>query len=214
MDRLMTRLAEAPPRSARDGLCVLVAPTWGANGLFARFGARLPQLLLDAGFDVIIRPHPQSYTSEKEMLASLTEELAGYPKLRWDDAGDGFESMAEADLLVSDQSGIVFDYAFVFERPAITVRFPFQRAGLEASDLPGELWESTVLDKVGAGLDEADLDTLPELVRRMAASADLRESIRSVKQQNLFNPGQAGATAARQILEIQRELAGTAVRAS
>jgi len=39
---------------------VLVAPSWGANGLIETKGQEIVHLLLNSGFDVILRPHPMT----------------------------------------------------------------------------------------------------------------------------------------------------------
>ena len=93
MDLLQARVSTTDCSDDDNGTRVLIAPTWGANGLLSRFGATLPQTLLDAGYEVILRPHPQSYISEKETLDRLTDELTGYPNLTWDESTDAFESM-------------------------------------------------------------------------------------------------------------------------
>lgn len=214
MDGLQARAAAVGPAPEGDGICVLVAPTWGANGLFSRFGARLPKMLLDAGFEVIVRPHPQSRISEKDELASVTDELVGYPKLSWDDTADPFESMRKANVLVSDLSGIVFDFAFIFGKPVISLQFTYDSAGMEASDLPGGLWETTVLDKIGFRIGAEDMDSLPDRIRDMVGTEEFRQSIRLVMEESLFNPGEAGEAAARQILEIQQRVADPVVTAA
>ena len=87
MDRLEARVASegATPAPAAEP-CVLVAASWGANGLLSRYGTKLLKPLLDAGLEVIIRPHPQSYISEKPMLEALSDELVAPTKnnqMRW-----------------------------------------------------------------------------------------------------------------------------------
>ena len=143
------------------------------------------------------------------LLASITEDLVGFPNLSWDQAPDPFDSLQGADVLVSDKSGIVFDFAFVFRRPVISIKFDYDRAGMEASDLPGELWEETVLDKIGFQLDENDVSSLPERISEMVASNEYEQSIRSVIESGCFNLGQAGPVSARQILDIQQEVVGS-----
>ena len=83
MDVLLAKVEEVGPIGKGDSICVLVAPTWGVNGLFSKFGASLPKMLLDAGYEVILRPHPQSYISEKELLESLAEGLSSYSNIKW-----------------------------------------------------------------------------------------------------------------------------------
>ena len=146
------------------------------------------------------------------MLEALSDELVGYTGLSWDDAPDAFGSMRRASVLVSDLSGIVFDFAFVFGKPIAVVRFEYDETGMEASDLRGPLWEVDAVGKIGLSVDEAEIASLPQRVRELAGSQELRESIQAVKEQGLFHPGEAARTAARQILEIHKAVASDAAQ--
>ena len=64
LDGLVERARKAA--SPEEGT-VIVAPTWGRNGLLTRTGAMIPKMLAQAGFRVILRPHPQSFVSEPEL---------------------------------------------------------------------------------------------------------------------------------------------------
>ena len=48
----------------------------------------------------------------------------------------------------------------------------------------------------------------------MVGTEELRQSIRLVMEQSLFNPGEAGKVAARQIFEIQQQVADPVETAS
>ena len=50
---------------------ILLAPTWGKSGLLALYGTELIDALLATGYRIAIRPHPQSRTSEPELLRQL-----------------------------------------------------------------------------------------------------------------------------------------------
>ena len=75
-------------------------------------------------------------------------------------------------------------------------------------------WEMTVLDRIGVRIDDTEIHLLPERVREIAGNEDHLESIQDVKTESLFNPGEAGVAAARQIVAIHQELGGTATAAS
>ena len=53
----------------------------------------------------------QKKRSEKEMLDSL---MSKYPDLEWNFDNDNFDILNRADLLISDFSGVIFDFALVF----------------------------------------------------------------------------------------------------
>ena len=89
--------------------------------------------------------------------------------------------MARAHVMVSDLSGIVFDFVFLFERPVITLRYDVNKIGLEASDLPWDPWELTVLDSIGTRIEEDEVEGLPSLIEGELAKSDRREEIRRLR---------------------------------
>ncbi len=179
------------PQGEEGVLRVLVAPTWGKNGLLTRYNLRVIKPLVDAGFQVTVRPHPQSLTAEPELVARLKNETRSYPNLRWDDSPSPLAAMQEADVLVSDISGIIFDYCFLTERPVVTLEFQPEKRGFEASDLPYEPWELTILDLVGERIKEADFDRLPEILTRQASDSSRKEQIRAIRDEFVVNFGSA-----------------------
>ena len=203
MQRQLEELEAAPVTDST--LTVLVAPTWGQNGLLKRFGARILIPLLEKQWKVIVRPHPQSYIAEKDMLDRIREELRHYPNLRWDHGNDGTQSMARANVMVSDLSGIVFDFVFLFERPAITLKYDVNKIGQEASDLPWELWELTVLDIIGARIDEREVDKLPTVIEQELGKSDRREKIRQLRDGSVANFGHAAKDTVNELLRIRDE---------
>jgi hypothetical protein len=184
---------------------VLVAPTWGQNGLLKRFGARILIPLLEKQWKVIVRPHPQSYISEKDLLDRLREELRNCSNLLWDHDNDGTQSMARADVMVSDLSGIVFDFAFLFERPVVTLKYSVNKIGQDASDLPWELWELTVLDTIGARLEESEVDRLSTVIEQELGKSDRREKIRQLRDESVANFGFAAKDAVSELLRVRDE---------
>jgi len=187
--------ADSPPR-------VLVAPTWGKNGLLTRYGTRVIQPLAEAGFQVTVRPHPQSRSAEPELLAGIQAETRKYPNLRWDDASSPLTAMEEADILVSDISGIIFDYCFLTGRPVVTLDFQPEKRGFEASDLPYEPWELTMLDVVGRRIGEADFGRLPEIVAQEAGDSSRREKIRALRDEFVVNFGHAAGPVVDELVKL------------
>jgi hypothetical protein len=206
-DEMKRQLEELDPVPVTGSpTTVLVAPTWGQNGLLKRFGARILVPLLEKKWKVIVRPHPQSYISEKNMLDQIREELGRYPNLLWDHENDGMQSMSRADVMVSDLSGIAFDFVFLFEKPAITLKYSVNKIGQDAADLPWELWELTVLDTIGTRIEESELDRLPTAIEQELRKNDRREKIRQLRDESVANFGCAAKDTANELLRIRDEL--------
>lgn len=190
LDGLVERARKAAPPEAGT---VIVAPTWGRNGLLTRTGAMIPKMLAQAGFRVILRPHPQSFVSEPELMEKLAQELAPFDNIEWDRQPDGFASLARAQLMVSDISGVIFDFAFVFLRPVVSVGAGPLKDGFEAWEIPHEAWEMSALDTLGKRILPGDEKTVVDVVRFLLASEDrAREKILSLREQNVVKFGEAG----------------------
>lgn len=128
---------------------VLVAPSWGTKSCFSVCGTDFLVQLAEAGYDVIVRPHPHSFRVEQELLNAIKQRLANYPNVRIDSCMDATESMRQADVLISDTSSFRFDFAFLYEKPVITMDIPINNPqDYELGDL-GVAWEDTVAHRLG-----------------------------------------------------------------
>lgn len=192
-DEMLEALKTVRRSGSQDRTSVLVAPTWGKNGLLKRYGMRLLQPLLDSGMRVVVRPHPQSRVAEPELLLELEELTCKCKNLEWDATASPLEAMVRSDILVSDISGIVFDYAFLTEKPVITLDFQPEKRGFEASDLPYDPWELRVLDVVGRKIDESQLDELPQLIAGELAASAKRGEVRRLRDECVVNFGAAAS---------------------
>lgn len=203
LDGLVERARKAA--SPEEGT-VIVAPTWGRNGLLTRTGAMIPKMLAQAGFRVILRPHPQSFVSEPELMEQLAQELSPFDNVQWDRHPDGFASLSRAQLMVSDISGVIFDFAFVFLHPVVSVGAGPLKDGFEAWEIPHEAWEMSALDTLGKRILPGEENSVVDAVRSLLASEDrAREKILSLREQNVVNFGEAGMPIAKALVaEVER----------
>lgn len=183
---------------------VLVAPTWGKNGLLTKTGARVPLLLAKAGFHVILRPHPQSFVSDKPVIKEVLKAIETNPAIELDRNPDGFVSLSRASAMVSDISGVIFDYAFVFLRPVVAVGPGPIKDGFEAWEIPHKAWEEEILSKVGERLFEADEGALLAALKRvMEAKVTLKQTIQAVRDANIAHFGCAAEPIAQALIDEQ-----------
>lgn len=182
--------------------CVLVAPTWGKMGMLTRYGATVPKLLAEAGWNVILRPHPQSFISEIPLMEQIEKELSVYPNITWDRNADGFASLSKASVMVSDLSGVIFDYAFVFLRPVITLQDQLDPSGFEAFDIPHPRWNSEVVKDLGWSLKNSEIESISEIVRELTTNEKYVERIIEIRDNNIANFGMASKPIVDEILRI------------
>ncbi len=167
---------EAGGVTARTGsppFTVLVSPTWGASSLLMRYGEALLDPLVKTEFAVIIRPHPQSRISE---FAALDRLAARYKdRVEWDYAPDNAASLSRADIMISDFSGVIFDYMFLFDKPVVYTGLDIDTRSYDAHFLPDrELWLADALRESGVELEEGRFGEIREVLLNARDSAALK----------------------------------------
>ena len=120
MDEMLFRFRNNPDVDKKDDkITVLLAPSWGPSAILSKYGKKIIDVLLQTGYHVIVRPHPQSFTSEKVLMESLMKEYPNSEQLEWNRDADNFEVLKRSDILISDFSGVIFDFALVYDKPVI-----------------------------------------------------------------------------------------------
>lgn len=163
MDEMVSRLKESGPVEEHERT-VLLAPSWGPSAIFSKFGGKIIDKLLATGYHVIVRPHPQSFESEKDMLDKIMKKYPESDQLEWNRDRDNFEVLKRSDILISDFSGVTFDFALVYDKPIIYADTKFDTAPYDAWWLEDEVWTMTALPRIGMELKEEKLDSLKEMI--------------------------------------------------
>ncbi len=176
---------------------VLISPSWGQNALLTRYGTKLLDPLVKTGYQIIIRPHPQSKTSEKDMLDTLTETYKDCENVVWDFEKDNIYSIAKSDIMISDFSGIIFDYTFLHDKPFLYVHQDFDLRPYDADDLADnepsiQPWQFEVLSTIGKKLDENDFENLETILKSMSDSEELAKARKMARETAWMHEGQAG----------------------
>ena len=180
------------PAEENHVFTVLVSPSWGEVGVLKRFGERLLDPLAATGWKIIVRPHPQSKKSEADMLKRLEERYKDYANVEWDFNLDNIYSMKKADIMISDFSGIVFDYTFLCNKPVMYVNTDMDLRPYDAYDLNKQLWQFSVLEKMGIKLEEKDFANIKEVIQNASDSPELAEQRKIAKETAWMNIGKAG----------------------
>ena len=167
MDDLKRQLDAAPPKHS-ERKTVLLAPSWGKNGILRKYGSKMLDALIGTGYDIVVRPHPQSWSSEKSMMEALMEKYPDSEHFHWNRDTSNFEVLRCSDVLISDFSGVIFDYTLVFDKPVIyTDISAFDKSAWDAAWIDEELWTFQVLPKLGEQLEDDRLDHIKEVIDRV-----------------------------------------------
>jgi hypothetical protein len=197
LDTILAAAGERPDRAISDPPVVLIAPSWGPTCIFETCGRKVVGAFLDAGYEVIARPHPMTAKKTPKAIEALQAEFRDHPRFTLDTAIASQESLHRSDVMVSDWSGAALEYAFGLERPVVFVDVARKVNNPEYEKLGIEPFEVAVRERIGrvVGVDAiADAPAAAaELLRDPAA---FRDAIRSIRAESIFNVGTSGRVAA------------------
>lgn len=192
LDVYKQNIAEIPAEENHP-FTVLVSPSWGDVGLLKKYGEKLLDPLSKTGWRIIVRPHPQSKKSEAEMLERLTARYKDNPNIVWDYERQNIFSLKKSDIMISDFSGIIFDYTFLCDKPVMYVNAGMDLRPYDAYDLDGkELWQYSVLRKFGTELKEEQFVNIKEVIQSVSDSKELEEARHAAKAEAWMHEGEAG----------------------
>lgn len=205
MDKMIARLEKEGPAPDHKKT-VLLAPSWGQSAIFSVYGSKILDVLLATGYHIIVRPHPQSFKSEKEMLDKL---MADYPEsehLEWNRDTDNFDVLRRSDILISDFSGVIFDFSLVYDKPVIYTNPDFDVSLYDAWWLDTPLWTTTALPRLGRELTEENMNNLKDLIDTCLTDSQYIEGRRQVKAETWEHVGEGAVRTADYLINKYEEL--------
>ena len=207
LDVMKNRLDSEKKNEKKTGdVTVLLAPSWGDNGILKKYGSDFIDKLLDTGYKVIVRPHPQSFTTEKDMIDALMEKYPDSDKISWNRDNDNFNVLKESDILISDFSGVIFEYALVFDKPVIYTAADYDKSTYDCAWLEKELWTFDVLPKIGMELSTDNFGNVKELIDKCISSEEYAKGRDNARKETWMYPGEGAKRTVDYIVAKLRDL--------
>jgi len=191
LDVYSEKIKQIPPEE-NHSFTILVSPSWGASALLSRYGEKLLDPLTVSGWRIIIRPHPQSQKSETAILERLQTRYKDRSNVVWDFDRENIISLSKSDIMISDFSGIIFDYMFLRDKPVLYVSHDFDPRPYDADDLDHELWQFQIIKEAGIELREEDFPRITEIIENAADSECLALARRKARETAWQYRGEAG----------------------
>jgi hypothetical protein len=207
--RLAAIIAEAhkhpnPALSKTEPYHVLVAPSWGPNGVIETQGGPLIGILLEAGFDVTLRPHPQTLVLAPEAVERVAARHRGNDRLTVEDNVAGQDSLHASHIMIGDWGGTALEYAFGLKKPVIFIDTP-RKVNNPAYETVGlDPIEVSIRDQIGAIVAPSDLPSLPSLIRETLSRERTGSDLERLRDEVVFNIGTQDDVGARYIDTLLR----------
>lgn len=209
----LERIHEAYQRYALEkpdtvtGITILVAPSWGDANIMESCGERLVEILLNAGYEVILRPHPETIRRSPDLIALFTTKFGGNKNFSLETSISGDASLLRADVLVSDYSGIALEYAFGTERPVLFIDAPLKIRNQRYNELAIEPLELSLRQEIGTIVSPEELESVSRVVEDMMLNRlAYKEKIIELRGSYVYAFGYSSDVGAEYIVKIANDM--------
>lgn len=163
---------------------ILVGPSWFSGSIMDTCIEEVMAGLSKLPYDVQIRVHPEYMKRKPDRYKHLLKLIAGYSNISFDPTINVLDSLLNADLLITDRSGIALEYAFGTLRPVLFIETShkihngnWEKTGLEPIEnkLRTQMGKVIALDELG-GLGAVAQELLNEKDKYTASLDSLKSS--------------------------------------
>ena len=207
--RLDTLINEVQSTNVRKNVSnnkvVLIAPSWGPNGLIETKGQEIVHILLDSGFNVILRPHPMTIKKSNNIIQKIEKKFKDKLNFKLETDIRNMESFFLCDCMISDLSGAAIEYSFTFEKPILYIVTPEKIVQEKQIDLVS--LEEKIRPQIGEVITLSQLSLLPSKINQFLLSQNkFKEKIKKIREETVFNIGNSADQGAKYLLELKKSL--------
>lgn len=207
LDEMRAQYA-ASAHEDKPGKKILIAPSWQKDNIVDSCLEEILDTLKGRGYQITVRPHPQEVRLKQAYMEQLEAKYAADRDVEIQTDFSSNSTVFESDLLITDWSGITYEYAFTTLRPVLFIDTPMKVMNPEYEKIntpPINIWMREV---IGAVVKPGELEKLPEAVERLLSGRDeYRERIDSFVHEYVYNLGNSGEVGAKYIInEIQKKI--------
>jgi len=182
---LLSRLEEKA-KSTTPSSSVLIAPSWYTGGIFDTCIGKLVEVLQALPYRVIIRAHPEFIKRRKKQYRQLQKAMVP-GKLEFDTEPSLANSMLQAGWLITDRSGIAYEFAFARNTPVVFIDTPPKVQNPEWQRLSARPVENGYREKAGIIVLPGALDALPRLLQEWGErAAPYKKTIAAAREAMVF----------------------------
>lgn len=193
-------------KNIADNNIVLIAPSWHKGNIFETCMQDLVASLLKDNYKVIVRPHPELLKRNPKIVFSVEKHFKKYSSFKLETDLDNNFSIQKSSVLITDWSGISFEYAFANERPVLFVNTEMKIQNNEYLNIDIEPLEIKIRKKIGKCIDIKDIFIINEYVKEILNNKqEYVKGIIACRKKYLYNWGNSSKEGGDYILSLLRK---------
>lgn len=179
-------------RIESDTRSILIAPSWQKDNIVDSCLDELLDNLKGHGYKVTVRPHPQHVKHMPERMEQLKERFKDNDDIEIQTDFSSNNTVFEADMMITDWSGIAYEYAYTTCKPVLFIDTPMKVMNPEYRKIDVEPINIWMRESIGATLKPDEMSKISDLVADMLANADrYRDKIDAFVHEYVYNLGKS-----------------------
>ncbi|MGN0346131.1 MAG: CDP-glycerol glycerophosphotransferase family protein, partial [Lachnospiraceae bacterium] len=181
---------------------ILIAPSWQEDNIMDSYIEQMLDALLGHGYHITVRPHPQYVRHYEERLHALGERYKEHEDFELQLDFSSNKTVFDADVLITDWSGIAYEYSFTTLKPTLFINTPMKIMNPDYKEIDIVPFDIEARDQVGISVETDDLANLADVVNRLLTEELYsKDSLKKVREKYLYNVGKSADVGAKYIIK-------------
>lgn len=190
------------PKKENEVKTILIAPSWQKDNIVDSCLEEILSVLKDGKYRIIVRPHPQHVRHRAEQMAHFEEKYADNDNIIIQTDFSSDDTVFSADMLISDWSGIAFEYAFTTQKPVVFINTPMKIMNPDYEKIDTVPLNIGLREKIGRSVNTDELDKLPEIIDYLMDNSELYyDKIGEILNESIYNLGDSASVGAKYIID-------------
>lgn len=174
-----------------DKKLILIAPSWNENkkSMLELYCDTIIEKLITQNYKIILRPHPEHFKRSRETINQIKNKYKD--KVILEENIKSLDSLFMSNLLITDWSGIAFEYLFCLDKKVISIETPPKIMNKNYKLLNIELFEEKIKNSDSVQVIKKDqLENISEIVNKFLNTKKL-ENKKDRYNELIFNYGKS-----------------------
>lgn len=194
LDKIAKNSVETENRN--EGLpAILIAPSWFDGCIFDTCIEKLLHELSKLPYKVVLRSHPEFEKRKKKSFKKIQQLIKHYPGIEIDRLPNVFDRLQSTDILITDRSGIAFEFAFGIQKPVLFIDTSLKINNPDYRELGIEPIENSIRNEIGVFISINNLEKIKDkLTELQTISVGFQQKMENLSATIFYNSKSAYKT--------------------
>ena len=155
---------------------ILFAPSWNksSKNLFNDYSLFIIQTLIESGYFVTLRPHPELIKKSAKILKKIKNIFQNNKKFKLNDNLLDLSPFDLSQFIITDNGGVGLEYSLIYRKPAMYINYVEKIHNSSHKELNIEPIENLFKKNFAYEINVDDIKNIPKIISKMDESFQLK----------------------------------------